>query len=167
MPGSKAELSDPDIYQVAKRESDNAISTLQSIFPAWRETESDYLPGEWGGASDLTCGEIEAELQILAKDLSWPTGAADGKWLSTAADAAECHQKVAEFIKHGLWPLTNIVRCAHDAHCPASYKIRFTDSRCLGRIYLSAQVLKTGIVLADLPGKTPPAIVLVHILTIN
>ena len=119
MPGSQAELSNPDKFQVAERESENAISTLQTIFPAWREPDSDYLPSEWGGTSSLTCEEIEAELQNLAKHLSWPTEVADGKWLSTAADAAECHQKVADFMKHGLWPLTNVVRCAHDAHCPA------------------------------------------------
>lgn len=31
-----------------------------------------------------------------------------------------------------------------------------TNSRCPGRIYLSAQILKTGIILADLPGLTLP-----------
>ena len=94
--------------------------TLQSIFPDRREAQPEYLRGEWGGTSNLTFEEIEAELQSLAEGLSWPEGAVNGKWLSTAADAKECHKKVEKFMKDGLWPLTNVVRCVRDAHCLAS-----------------------------------------------
>ena len=131
MPGLKEELAESDDnnnnFRAIQRESETAMLTLQSIFPGRREAEPNYLRGEWGGNSNLTCGQIEAELQSLAEGLSWPEGAADGKWLSTAADATECHEKVAKFMEDGLWPLTNVVRCAHDAHYSASYKIFFTD----------------------------------------
>ncbi len=153
MPGLQDELSESDDkFRAIERESEIAMLTLQSIFPGRREAEPGYLRGEWGGTSNLTYEEIEAKLQSLADGLRWPEGASNGKWLSTAADATECHEKVAKFMEDGLWPLTNVVRYAHDIHCLASYKICFTDSRNLGRIYLSAQVLKTGIILADLPG---------------
>ena len=128
MPGLKEELAESgDNFGALERESETAMLTLQSIFPGRREAEPNYLRGEWGGNSNLKCGQIEAELQSLAEGLSWPEGAADGKWLSTAADAAECRKKVAKFMKDGLWPLTNVVRCAHDARYSASYKIFFTD----------------------------------------
>ncbi len=130
MPGLKDELNESDDdFRAIERESEIAMSTLQSIFPDRLEAEPKYLRGKWGGTSNLTCEEIEAELQSLAEGLRWPEGAADGKWLSTAADAMECHEKVAKFMEDGLWPLTNVVRCAHNAHCQASYKIFFTDFR--------------------------------------
>ena len=116
MPGLKDELAESDdSFRAIERESEIAMSTLQSIFPGRPEANSDYLRGTWGGKSNLTCDKIEAKLQSLAEGLSWPEGAADGKWLSTAADAIECHKKVAKFREDGLWPLTNVVRCAHDA----------------------------------------------------
>ena len=130
MPGLKDELSESDDnFRAIERESEIAMMTLQSIFPGRREAETDYLRGKWGGTSNLTCEEIEAKLQSFAEDLSWPEGAADGKWLSTAVDATECHEKIAKFMEDGLWPLTNVVRCAHNAYCPARYKIFFTDFR--------------------------------------
>ena len=130
MPDLQKELEGyPDEFQAIERESEIAELTLQSIFPDRLEAKPKYLRGKWGGTSNLTCEEIEAKLQSLAEGLSWPEGAADGKWLSTAADATECHEKVAKFMEDGLWPLTNVVRCAHDAHCPASYKIFLTDFR--------------------------------------
>ena len=115
MPGLKEELAESDdSFRAIERESEVAMLTLQSIFPDLPEAQPDYLRGKWGGKSDLTCEDIEAKLQSLAEGLSWPEGAADGKWLSTAADATECHEKVAKFMEDGLWPLTNVVRCAHD-----------------------------------------------------
>ena len=116
MPGLKEELAESDdSFRAIERESEVALLTLQSIFPGRPEAKPDYLRGKWGGKSDLTCEDIEATLQRMAKGLSWPEGAAVGKWLSTAADATECHEKVAKFMEDGRWPLTNVVRCGHDA----------------------------------------------------
>ena len=121
MPGLQDELSDSDDkFRAIERESEIAMLTLQSIFPDRREAQPEYLRGEWGGTSNLTCEEIEAELQSLAEGLSWPEGAANGKWSSTAVNATECHEKVEHFMKDGLWPLTNVVRCDPNAHCLAS-----------------------------------------------
>ena len=121
MPGLKEELGDSrDKLLAIKRESETALVTLQSIFPNRCEVKPEYLRGEWGGTSNLTCEKIEAELQSLAEGLSWPEGAANGKWSCTAANAMECHDKVEKFMEGGLWPLTNVVRYALDAHCLAS-----------------------------------------------
>lgn len=111
---------DDDKFLAIKRASENALLTLQSIFPGRCEAKPDYLRGDWGGTSNLTCEEIEARLQSLAEGLSWPEGAANGKWSSAAANATKCHEKVENFMKDGLWPLTNVVRCAPNVHCLAS-----------------------------------------------
>ncbi|KAL9016734.1 MAG: hypothetical protein Q9185_005941, partial [Variospora sp. 1 TL-2023] len=125
-PGLGKELEDNEQqYREIERKSEIAFSTLQSIFPDCPKVTSEKLRGNGDGAFK----RILDGLRRLAKKIEWPSGAADGRWTATAASSAECHEKVAYFMQNGLWPLTNIVR-----------------------IYLSAQVLKSGIVLADLPG---------------
>ncbi len=110
-PGLQEELSESDDeYRNIERKSEVALSTLQSIFPDCPETGENHLRGTWGGTSDKTFEETESRLQSLAQDLRWPAGAENGRWLSTANDAAECHEQVAQFMENGLWPLTNIVR---------------------------------------------------------
>lgn len=110
-PGLQEELSESDDeYRSIEKKSEVALSTLQSIFPDCPETEEGHLRGSWGGTSESTFEEIETDLQALAQGLQWPIGAVNGFWLSTAKDAEQCHEKVAQFMANGLWPLTNIVR---------------------------------------------------------
>ena len=110
-PGLQEDLSQsPAEYLDIEKKSEVALSALQSIFPDCPEIEQEYLRGTWGGNSDRTFEEIESDLQALAQTLKWPAGAINGRWLSTANDASECHGKVAQFLENGLWPLTNIVR---------------------------------------------------------
>ena len=104
--GVKGESAD-DIYQEIEKHSEIAFNTLQSIFPNKPETEIGHLKGIEGA----TLEEIEDGLRRLAQGLQWPEGSVNGKWTSTAANAKECHDKVALFMENGLWPLTNIVRC--------------------------------------------------------
>ncbi|KAL8724298.1 MAG: hypothetical protein Q9166_008029 [cf. Caloplaca sp. 2 TL-2023] len=119
------ELNEQQHFEVGKK-SELALSTLQSIFAGHPEVTPSYLKEQSEGAFERILGE----LRRLAALIEWPPGAANGSWMATAASSDECHDKVAYFMQQGLWPLTNIVR-----------------------IYLSAQVLKTGVVLADLPGR--------------
>lgn len=109
--GVKEESAD-DVYQEIEKHSEVAFNTLQSIFPNRPETETGHLKGIEGH----TLEEIEDDLRRLAQDLQWPEGSVNGKWTSTAANAKECHEKVALFMENGLWPLTNIVRCVR---CPS------------------------------------------------
>ncbi|MCJ1266316.1 hypothetical protein MMC22_006199, partial [Lobaria immixta] len=124
--GLQAELADsPSEYQSLERQSEVALATLQSIFPGREETSPVYLQDTLDGAF---CRILDT-LKQLASELRWPPGAVDGKWVSTAKTAIECNEKVGLFMQEGLWPLTEVVR-----------------------IYLKAQVLMSGIILADLPG---------------
>ncbi|KAL8696199.1 MAG: hypothetical protein Q9224_002922 [Gallowayella concinna] len=125
-PGLEKELENNEqLYREIETKSGVAASTLESIFPKRPEVTPIHLRDESEGAFE----RIYGELKRLAALIEWPSGAVNGKWEATASSASECHDKVAHFMEQGLWPLTNIVR-----------------------IYLSAQVLKTGVVLADLPG---------------
>lgn len=106
--GLEAEGSD-DLYRSIEKRSEIALSTLQSIFPNSPETDAEHLKGTRGH----TFEQIEGGLQRLAEGLTWPEGSVNGKWTSSAIDASRCHDQVAQFMQNGLWPLTNIVRCAH------------------------------------------------------
>lgn len=120
-PGLQEELSESDAdYRDIEKKSELAFSTLQTIFPDCPEIEEGHLRGSWGGASDRTTQEIESDLQSLARDLQWPTGANNGLWHSTADNAEECYKKVEQFMEKKRWPLTNVVR--HAAHFPYSWR---------------------------------------------
>ncbi|KAL9621176.1 MAG: hypothetical protein Q9204_008138, partial [Flavoplaca sp. TL-2023a] len=125
-PGIEKELeNNQQLYQEIERKSTVAASTLQSIFPDRPEVTPSQMKDQSEGAFE----RVLQNLKRLASLIEWPADAKNGRWTATAASAAECHDKVAYFMKKGLWPLTNVVR-----------------------IYLNAQVLKTGVILADLPG---------------
>ncbi|KAI9879730.1 MAG: hypothetical protein M1830_007515 [Pleopsidium flavum] len=112
-------------YKTMERESTLALATLKGVFGDRAETTYEYLNDACEGAFD----RILTKLRSLAGSLEWPEGARDGKWSSTAETAEQCHEQTGAFMTKGLWPFTKIVR-----------------------VYLSAQVLKTGVILADLPG---------------
>ncbi|KAL8868691.1 MAG: hypothetical protein Q9174_004824, partial [Haloplaca sp. 1 TL-2023] len=125
-PGIEKELENNEqLYQKIEKKSSVAASTLQSIFPNHPGVTPNRMKDQTEGAFE----RIFEDLKRLASLLEWPRDAVNGRWTSTAGNAAECHDKVDMFMKKGLWPLTNVVR-----------------------IYLNAQVLKTGVILADLPG---------------
>ena len=116
--GVKEESAD-DVYQEIERNSEIAFNTLQSIFPNRPQTEVGHLKGTEGHSFE----EIENGLQRLAQGLQWPEGSVNGKWTSTAANARECHDKVAHFMRNGLWPLTNVVRWVRIP--PKSVELRY------------------------------------------
>ncbi|KAL8649989.1 MAG: hypothetical protein Q9226_005335 [Calogaya cf. arnoldii] len=125
-PGLEKELENNEsLYREIETKSTVAASTLQSIFPNRPEVAPRQLKDQGKGVFE----RILRDLKRLASFIEWPSDAVNGRWTATATSSSECHEKVAYFMEKGLWPLTNIVR-----------------------IYLSAQVLKTGVILADLPG---------------
>lgn len=125
-PGIEEEIISAQEFSIIEKKSGEAISILQSIFGDIEHLEPRRLQDFSQGALEKTYVELKA----LAKNLRWPDGAENGKWSSTAGDDRECQGKVGLFKEDGLWPLTNVVR-----------------------IFLSAQVLQSGIILADMPGR--------------
>ena len=82
---------------------------------------------------DMSEGALERltkQLVAWSRDIQWPDQAGDGLWRAEANTAEECVEKTGLFMQDQHWPFTKIIR-----------------------VYLSSQVLKTGVVLADLPGK--------------
>lgn len=124
LPGVEQELN-ADEYKKCCEQSELAWSTLRAAFGDRREFRKELLRD----SSDEAKERALALLLQWTQELDWPEGGSDGMWRSTAQDAEECCEKTGQFMENRLWPFTRVVR-----------------------IYLSAQVLKTGIVLADLPG---------------
>lgn len=124
LPGVEQELN-ADEYKKCCEQSELAWSTLGAAFGDRREFKKELLRDN----SDEARERALALLLQWTQELDWPEGGNDGMWRSTAQDAKECCEKTGQFMENRLWPFTKVVR-----------------------IYLSAQVLKTGIILADLPG---------------
>ncbi|KAK5999130.1 hypothetical protein PT974_01519 [Cladobotryum mycophilum] len=106
-------------------ESAQAWSTLEAAFGHHDGFSDDLLKDN----SDR--GLIKAENQLIrwCHQIKWPGGDFSGTWTDTARNADERCEKTEIFMSNELWPFTKIIR-----------------------IYLDSQVLKSGIVLADLPG---------------
>ncbi|KAH8812284.1 hypothetical protein F5884DRAFT_784973 [Xylogone sp. PMI_703] len=118
----KVDLKDYDRYQ---RESEAAWSALEAGFKHQSGFNRQLI-------SDITEeGLLKATDQLVqwAHELEWPDSDDSGFWKATADTAEECCDMTSTFMQDRFWPFTKIIR-----------------------VYLNAQVLKTGIVLADLPG---------------
>ena len=89
---------------------------------------------------------ISNDLKAHARRWVWPEGAQDGKWSSTAATAEECYNQVEQFMAQGFWPLIKVVWYVK-TFAPGD------ATNVQGRVFLRAAVLKTGVILADLPGR--------------
>ncbi|KAF4493723.1 hypothetical protein FAGAP_10157 [Fusarium agapanthi] len=107
------------------RESELAWSALSAAFKHKRQFTPKFAQDKSDGALE----RITNQLVDWTREIEWPTSGDDGFWTSTAQTAEECVQKTKLFMQDKLWPFTKIIR-----------------------VYLNSQVLKTGIVLADLPG---------------
>ncbi|KAF2183055.1 hypothetical protein K469DRAFT_584335 [Zopfia rhizophila CBS 207.26] len=124
LPDVEQELN-ADEYKRCCEQSELAWSTLEAAFGDRREFKKELL-------RDTSAEGKEKVLTLLlqwTRELDWPAGGSDGIWRSTAQETKECCAKTSQFMQNRLWPFTKVIR-----------------------VYLSAQVLKTGIVLADLPG---------------
>jgi hypothetical protein len=118
------ETSEQD-YNRYMRQSEQAWSALHAAFRHKRQFTQRF-------AQDMSDGALERitdQLIEWAREIEWPTGGVDGFWTSTAQTSEECVAQTKLFMQDKLWPFTKIIR-----------------------VYLNSQVLKTGVVLADLPG---------------
>ncbi|KAH7032663.1 uncharacterized protein B0I36DRAFT_361443 [Microdochium trichocladiopsis] len=126
----------PEEHRRFSRESDHAWSALETAFKHCDGFDESFLQGSL--ADSMSADEeavqeetkrIAARLIEWADEIEWPAGAEGGLWSTTAQDAAECWTKTRLFTSNSVWPFTQRIR-----------------------IYIDAQILKAGIVLADLPG---------------
>jgi hypothetical protein len=125
LPGAEGQSTSAQDYARYQRESAQAWSALGAAFKLKREFRENML-------QDMSQGALErltAQLIEWSREIKWP-GGGNGLWRSAADTAEECVEKTGLFMQDQYWPFTKIIR-----------------------VYLNAQVLKTGIVLADLPGK--------------
>ncbi|KAI1057394.1 hypothetical protein LB507_011543 [Fusarium sp. FIESC RH6] len=125
LPSVESEETSEQDYNRFMRESEQAWSALSAAFKHKREFTQSF-------AKDMSDGALERitdKLVQWAGEIEWPTGGGEGSWTSTAETADECVEKTKLFMQDRLWPFTKIIR-----------------------VYLDSPVLKTGVVLADLPG---------------
>ncbi|KAH6700598.1 hypothetical protein BKA61DRAFT_705543 [Leptodontidium sp. MPI-SDFR-AT-0119] len=125
LPEVEEDTVDPKDYARYQRESEQAWSALEAGFKHQRGFNKQLL-------SDMAEGGLAKATSKLiqwAHELQWPGDGSSGTWKATADTAEECCEKTSIFMQDRFWPFTKIIR-----------------------VYLSAQVLKTGVVLADLPG---------------
>ncbi|KAE9366257.1 hypothetical protein N431DRAFT_419424 [Stipitochalara longipes BDJ] len=125
LPDIEEDKVDPKDYARYQRESEQAWSALEAGFKHQRGFNKRLV-------SDMTEeGLAKATDQLVqwTRELEWPDGGNSGFWKATADTAEECCEMTSIFMEDRFWPFTKIIR-----------------------VYLNAQVLKTGVVLADLPG---------------
>ncbi|KFY77671.1 hypothetical protein V499_03018 [Pseudogymnoascus sp. VKM F-103] len=113
-------------YARMLRESGEAWSSLEAAFSHQRAFNKNFLMQDM---SEAGLAVATAQLVQWSHELDWPAGADSGKWTSTADTADECYEKTSIFMQDQFWPFTKIIR-----------------------VYIEAQILKAGIILADLPG---------------
>ncbi|KAJ4256900.1 hypothetical protein NW762_008996 [Fusarium torreyae] len=119
-----SETSEQD-YNRYMRESEQAWSALHAAFKHKTQFTQRFVQDMSDGAQE----RITDQLIEWARQIEWPQDGANGFWTSTAQTAKECVEHTKLFMQDKLWPFTKIIR-----------------------VYLDSQVLKTGVVLADLPG---------------
>ncbi|KAH7190559.1 hypothetical protein BKA60DRAFT_626321 [Fusarium oxysporum] len=125
LPGVESDETSEQDYNRYMRESEQAWSALHAAFKHKRQFTKKF-------AQDISNGALERitdQLIEWAQEIEWPAGGVDGFWTSTAQTADECVEHTKLFMQDKFWPFTKIIR-----------------------VYLNSQVLKTGVVLADLPG---------------
>ena len=143
---------DSDEFRDIERKSEVAFSTIDSLLGKYGEITRDFLLDTSSWDTDTSKGSVEdikTCLHGFAESIEWPQGTEGGQWEETAASPRECRQKVAQFMDNGFWPLIDTVKYVAE---PKHLSMCFVDAGLCIRIYLSAQILKTGIILVDLPG---------------
>ncbi|KAJ6002789.1 hypothetical protein N7451_005336 [Penicillium sp. IBT 35674x] len=107
------------------KECREAGSALQSAFGGERGYNRQFMTDKSEGAFE----RILDQLIKWTKNIPWPTGASDGKWVTNAETVEEFHKKTSLFMQDRIWPFTRIMR-----------------------VYIDAPILRAGLVIADSPG---------------
>ncbi|KFZ06243.1 hypothetical protein V501_07587 [Pseudogymnoascus sp. VKM F-4519 (FW-2642)] len=126
LPHTEGDSVSENEYATMQRESEQAWSSLEAGFSHQPSFNKAMLIND---ISEAGLSIANSQLVQWAYELNWPDSGENGKWTSTADTADECCEKTSVFMEDRFWPFTKIIR-----------------------VYLQADVLKTGIILADLPG---------------
>ncbi|KFY49525.1 hypothetical protein V496_09946 [Pseudogymnoascus sp. VKM F-4515 (FW-2607)] len=126
LPHTEGDSISENEYATMQRESEQAWSSLEAGFSHQPSFNKAMLIND---LSEAGLSIANSQLVQWAYELDWPDSGEIGKWTSTADTADECCEKTSVFMEDRFWPFTKIIR-----------------------VYLQADVLKTGIILADLPG---------------
>ncbi|ERT01391.1 hypothetical protein HMPREF1624_02637 [Sporothrix schenckii ATCC 58251] len=124
-PDINPEALGDDEYKRLEATSNTAWSTLQTAFRHERDFSSSFALNMEDGSDE----RILEQLITWAGRIEWPRGSDEGFWTTTALSVDECSVATRPFMEDKFWPFTNLIR-----------------------IFLSAHVLDSGIILADLPG---------------
>ncbi|TGO22762.1 hypothetical protein BPAE_0156g00090 [Botrytis paeoniae] len=116
---------DFDEQQRIERESAVAWSALKALFSQQEEFDVSFLSDKSKGSFE----RIKSKLLEWMQKIEFPADDESGLWTASAHNSDECQELTSVFMEDKLWPFTKIIR-----------------------VYLDAEVLKTGVVLADLPG---------------
>ncbi|TGO07985.1 hypothetical protein BTUL_0233g00180 [Botrytis tulipae] len=108
-----------------ERESAVAWSALEVLFSQQEEFDINFVSDNSKGAFE----RIKSQLLEWMEKIEFPADDESGLWTASAHTSDECQELTSVFMEDKLWPFTKIIR-----------------------VYLDAEVLKTGVVLADLPG---------------
>jgi hypothetical protein len=106
LPGVREDEVNARDYVRYERESEQAWSALEAAFDHRSEFSAQNL-------QDMTEGALESMTQKLidwSKELQWPDGGENGRWVSTASNAEECCEKTNMFMQDQFWPFTKIIR---------------------------------------------------------
>ncbi|KAI9698042.1 MAG: hypothetical protein M1836_004395 [Candelina mexicana] len=114
-----------DEQQHLADQSNIAWSTLHAAFGHEKYLTESYLQDKSPGAEE----KLQEQLVQWTKQLKWPTQARKNGSFGSAKTIEECNDQLERFRTGNLWPFVKVVR-----------------------VYLSSQILKSGAILADLPG---------------
>ncbi|KAF5868070.1 uncharacterized protein Bfra_007265 [Botrytis fragariae] len=117
---------DSDEKERTERESAVAWSALEALFSQQEEFDVSFLSDKSKGSFE----RIKSKLLEWMQKIEFPADDESGLWTASAHTSDECQELTSVFMEDKLWPFTKIIR-----------------------VYLDAEVLKTGVVLADLPAR--------------
>ncbi|KAL2430402.1 hypothetical protein ABEF95_006730 [Exophiala dermatitidis] len=118
----QSRLSNRD-HEYIELEAERAWSALKAAFGHHSGFGREMLASQTRKTSSIV-----AQLVQWSQELQWPKGIMNGKWQTTANDADGCCEKVSTFMRDKFWPFTKIIR-----------------------IFIDAPVLRSGVIIADLP----------------
>ncbi|KAL9115184.1 MAG: hypothetical protein Q9227_000978 [Pyrenula ochraceoflavens] len=124
----RTDVSALELEEAEKRHA-RAKDTLQAAFGN-RSRYPDFEVRALESQDHQTFHETLNQLIGWAAQLPWPQGTHDGRWNSSADSVGDVHGIIRPFFEKGLWVFVKTIR-----------------------IFLGAKVLKTGLILADLPGE--------------
>ena len=124
LPDISADTMSAEEFQQLERQREVAWSALSAAFSHHKDLQSLCDRDHEGAYDDTVQRLIE-----WAGQLEWPDKGIHGKCQYLANTAEECSEKTEQFMDDKFWPFTRVIR-----------------------IFSRSQVLKSGLILVDLPG---------------